>query len=332
MMERNKPLLFALESTRPFGERLSRALGIPLSEHEEREFEDGEHKTRPLVSVRDRDVYVVQSLHGDDRQTPNDKLARFLFFLGAVRDASANRVTAVVPYLCYARKDRKTKSRDPITTRYVARLFEAVGVDRILTMDVHNLAAYQNAYHRTVAENLQAAPLFAREFAGAGGDQPLVVLSPDAGGMKRAEQVRQALARETGREVNSAFLEKTRSSGKVRGELVAGDLEGASVWIVDDLISTGGTMARAPQACRDRGAVEIRAAATHGLFVGDARETLDTSVLEEVVITDTVPPFRLPSEFVDQKLKILDAAGHFAEAIRRLHEGGGLEDLLEYLP
>src|SRR5512143_2008741 len=114
-------MLFTLESSRPFAEAIARALDIAVSVHEEREFEDGEHKTRPLVSVRGRDVYVVQSLHGDERQSVNDKLARLLFFIGALKDASAGRVTAVVPYLCYARKDRKSKPRDPVTTRYVAQ-------------------------------------------------------------------------------------------------------------------------------------------------------------------------------------------------------------------
>src|SRR5512144_1688636 len=154
-MSNDELMLFALEASRPFGEAVSRALGTPLSAHEARTFEDGEHKTRPLVNVRGRDVYVVQSLYGDAAQTVNDKLVRLLFFIGALRDASAARVTAVVPYLAYARKDRKSKSRDPVTTRYVAELFEAVGVDRIVTLDVHNLAAYQNAF-RCRADHLEA--------------------------------------------------------------------------------------------------------------------------------------------------------------------------------
>src|SRR5690606_19275225 len=109
--------------------------------HEEREFEDGEHKARPLVNVRDRDVYVLQSLGGDATASVNDKLVRLLFFLGALRDASAAPVTAVVPYLAYARKDVRTQPRDPVLTRYTAALFEAVGIDRIVALEVHNPAA-----------------------------------------------------------------------------------------------------------------------------------------------------------------------------------------------
>ena len=135
--------LFALDASRDFGERIAGHLGIALSGHEERAFEDGEHKARPLVNVRGRDVFVVQSLYGDADETVNDKLCKLLFFIGTLRDASAARVTAVVPYLAYARKDRKTQARDPVTTRYVAALFEAVNVDRLLSMDVHNLAAFR---------------------------------------------------------------------------------------------------------------------------------------------------------------------------------------------
>lgn len=131
--------LFSLNATRPLGEKVSEKLGIPLSQHEEREFEDGEHKIRPLVNVRGCDVFVLHSLYSEPNATVNDKLCRLLFFIGALKDAAAERVTAIVPYLCYSRKDRKTKPRDPVTTRYVASLFEAVGGDRLVTLDVHNL-------------------------------------------------------------------------------------------------------------------------------------------------------------------------------------------------
>ncbi|HMA31526.1 MAG TPA: ribose-phosphate pyrophosphokinase-like domain-containing protein, partial [Casimicrobiaceae bacterium] len=151
--------VFALGASVEFGAAVAREMGIALEGLEERAFEDGEHKTRPRVSVRDRDVYVLQSLHSDPAQSVNDKLVRLLLFLGALRDASAARVTAVVPYLAYARKDRKSKSRDPVSTRYVAQLFEAVGADCVVTLDVHNLAAFQNAF-RCRSENLEANPLF----------------------------------------------------------------------------------------------------------------------------------------------------------------------------
>ena len=138
--------IFALNASRNFGDRVASALNHSLSSHEEREFEDGEHKARPLESVRGEDVYVIQSLHGDPNQSPNDKLCRLLFFLATLRENGAARTTAVVPYLAYARKERQTKARDPVTSRYVAQLFEAMGTDRVVTLEVHNIVAFQNAF------------------------------------------------------------------------------------------------------------------------------------------------------------------------------------------
>jgi ribose-phosphate pyrophosphokinase len=318
--------IFTLNSSRDFGERVAASLNIRLAQHEEREFEDGEHKVRPLESVRGKDVFVIASLYGDVDQSVNDKLVRLLFFIGALRDASAMRVTAVIPYLCYTRKDRKTKSRDPVTTRYVAGLLEAVGVDRVLTMDVHNLVAYQNAF-RCHTDHLQANPLFIEYFASRVGHE-LVVVSPDVGGIKRAKQFREVLEQNTGNPVTSAFMEKKRSAGVVSGEAVAGDVEGKVAVIIDDMIVSGGTIARTVRACHERGASGIFAAASHGLFTGDADETLAVPALEQVVVTNSVPPFRLPAGAVREKLEVLDAAPLFAEAIKRIHSGGSLVDLL----
>jgi len=319
--------LFALDGSRDFGERIALHLGIALDEHEERAFEDGEHKVRPLVSVRGRDVFVVHSLYGDADQSPNDKLCKLLFFIGALRDASAARVTAVVPYLAYARKDRQTQPRDPVTTRYVAMLLEAVGADRILTIDVHNLAAFQNAF-RCPADHLEARPLLARHFASVLGDEPVVVLSPDVGGMKRAEAFRETLAGTLGRDLELGFMEKKRAHGKVSGETLFAQVEGREVVIVDDLISTGTTMGRAARACLDQGATRVFAAATHGLFVGDAHEVVAAASLASTVVTDTVPPFRLDPGLAAHKLVVLSVAPLFADAIKAIHGGGSIVALL----
>lgn len=320
-------MLFAMDSSRAFGEQVSRHLGIALSPHEEREFEDGEHKARPLASVRGRDVFVIQSLYGDPRQSGNDKLCRLLFFIGALKDAAAARVTAIVPYLAYARKDRKSKSRDPVTTRYVAALFEAVGADAVVTMDVHNLAAYQNAF-RCGAENLEAAGLFAAYFAPLVKDRDVVVVSPDAGGIKRADQFRQRLAQALGKPVGAAFAEKYRSEGVVTGEMLVGEVHARDAIIIDDLISTGTTLVRAARACRDAGAVRVFAAASHGLFMGNAPSVLADSALEAIVVTDTVPPFRLDGSAAKPKVTVLACALLFAETIRRMHAGGSITELL----
>ncbi len=215
-MTPDDPCLFALNASRPYGERVASALGLPLAGHEEREFEDGEHKARPLENVRGRDVYVIHSLYGEPGISANDKLVRLLFFIGALKDASAARVTAICPYLAYSRKDRRSKPRDPVSSRYVAQLFEAVGTDRMVTLDVHNLAAYQNAF-RIPAEHLEARGLFVAWFAARLQDENLVVVSPDAGGVKRADALRDSLARALGRPVGAALCgARSRSHSSAR--------------------------------------------------------------------------------------------------------------------
>ena len=320
-------LIFAPEATRDLGAAIAGALGAELAPHEEREFEDGEHKARPLISVRGRDVYLVQSLHGGPRASPNDKLCRLLFFAGALRDAGAERVTAAIPYLAYARKDRRTQTRDPITTRYVAQLIEAVGADRVVTVDVHNLAAFENAFRRPTV-HLEARPLFVSHLLPLLRDRKVAVVSPDAGGTKRADRLRESLASALGTEIPLGFLEKRRSGGVVRGQdAVVGSVEDRSVVIVDDLVSTGTTLAGAAAACRAQGATSAYAVVTHGLFTGDAERALADAGFERLVITNTVPPFRLRPQTVDAHLAVLDVAPLLAEAIRRLHRDQPLEDL-----
>ena len=231
--------LFALNQTRYFGERVAVELGLPLASHEERDFEDGEHKARPLESVRDRDVFVIQSLHGGPDQSPDEKFCRLLFFLAAMHENGARHVTAVIPYLAYARKDRQTKTRDPVTTRYVAQLLEAAGADAIVTMDVHNIVAFQNA-HRCQTIHLDTRQLFAERAIDLVADDKVVVASPDPGGVKRAQLFRETLEAGLGRAVGSAYMEKRRSAGVVSGSHLVGDLEGATVLVIDDMIASGG--------------------------------------------------------------------------------------------
>ena len=319
--------LFALNASRDLGNAIARSLAIALSRHEEREFEDGEHKARPLESVRGCDVYVVQSLYADEKQSVNDKLVRLLFFLGALKDAAAERVTAVVPYLCYARKDRRSKPRDPLSSRYVASMLEAVGVDAVVTIDVHNIAAYQNAF-RVRAEHLEAKKLFVEYFAPLIGEEPFAVVSPDVGGVKRADAFRESLERRLGRTAGRAFMEKTRSEGVVSGEMLIGDVTGRHVVVIDDLISSGATLNRAVAKCRASGANKIYAAATHGLFMGKAAELLANPELETLVVTDSVRPFRLDPELASRKLTVVSCVPLLAEAIRRMHTGGSLVELL----
>ncbi len=312
--------LFGLERSRALAERVAARLQVPLAAHEERNFEDGEHKARPLQDVRGHDAFVLHALHGDEVESGNDKLCRLLFFCGALKDAGAARVTAVTPYLCYARKDRRTKPRDPITTRYLGAMFEALGVDRVIAFEVHNLAAFENAF-RCPTWHIESAPLLAAHIAPLLGGASAASVSPDAGGAKRAEAFRQALEAITAREVSSAYMEKFRSSGVVSGSILAGDVRGRTAVIIDDLISTGGTLVRAATACRAAGATRVIAAAAHGLFVGGAPELFASPAIDALIVTDTVPPFRLGAES-RRLLTLLDASEPISDAIRACHDGG----------
>ena len=328
-MHRPPLRLFALAASAALGRAVATALGEPLARHEEREFEDGEHKTRPLDPVNGADVYVLQSLHGGPEQSANDKLCRLLFFIGALKDAGAARVTAVAPYLCYARKDRRTKPNDPVTTRYIAGMFESVGTDCVVSLEVHNPVAFENAFRRrTVA--LTGTPLFVDYLKNNSAAEPLAVISPDAGGMKRAELLRETLEAALAHPVGKGLAEKYRSAGVVSGDLFVGDVAGRTALIVDDLISTGHTLLRAAKAARTAGATHVIALVTHGLFMPGAAQVLADPAIDRIVITDAVPPFRLDRPEKNEKLVILPSAPLIAETIRRLHEERSLTDLMVF--
>ena len=313
-------LMFSLAPANPFAQALADALDVTLSQHEERLFPDGERKLRPLADPRGADAYVVHSLHGGPIDSPHDKLCQLLMFIATLKDHGAARVTAVVPYLAYARKDQQTKPHDPVSLRYVAQLFEAVGVSQIIVLEAHNVAAFQNAF-RCPTVHLSAHLLFgelAEEFAGT---EPLVVASPDPGGVKRALLWREALEEQLDRPVNFALIDKRRSAGVLSGsQLVAGDVEGATVLLLDDLIASGETLQRAATALRRAGAKDVIGCAAHGLFVDKAPQLLAADGLSRLVVTDSVPPFRLPDGGpVRSKLHVVSAVPLFAEAVRASH-------------
>lgn len=315
--------LFALGFSHDFGAQVADALGLALAPLEEREFEDGEFKVRPLTSVRGRDVYAIASLNGAVGASGADRLFRLLMFIGALKDAGAARVTAVTPYLCFSRKDRRTKPRDPIATRYVAQLFEAMRLDALVTIDAHNIAAFENAF-RCATAPLDAHQLFARHFLPLLRDAPVAVVSPDLGGEKRAELFRQELERMLGRAVAKAFMDKVRSEGRVTGDIFAGDVNGRIAIILDDLIAGGGTAARAAAACRAHGATKVFLAATHAVFAQAAAENLRAAPIDRVVVTDSAASLQheTVAQALGERLTILPLAPLFADAILRLHNGG----------
>lgn len=318
------PQVFALEGSRPLGAAIARELGVELAAHEERVFEDGEQKTRPLVDPAGADVYVIHSLHGEPGRSAHDKLCTLLLYVATLRDHGAARVTAVVPYLAYARKDRRTKPFDPVTLRYLAQMFEAVGTDALITLEAHNVAALQNAFRcRTV--HLEAHALFTPHALALAAGEPVAVASPDPGGVKRAQLWREALEPAAGRPVGFAFLDKRRSAGVLSGgDLVAGDVRGATVLLIDDLVSTGSTLSRSAASLRQAGARRVIAFAAHGLFVQDAGEVLATEALESVYVADSVPPFRLEGSSARAKVRVVSCAALFADAIRACHQASGV--------
>ena len=322
--------LFALDGTQTLAKAIADAIGCELDPIEEREFPEGEHKSRPLISVRNEDVFVVHSLHGGNGQSPDDRLLRLLFFLATCRDNGAARVTAVVPYLAFMRKEVQTKPRDPITSRYVAALFEAVGTDMLVALEVHNKAAFQNAFRcRTV--HLEGTVLLAPAVDRLVGDRPVVFLSPDTGGMKRAAQLKDSFELASGRTSTMAMMEKHRSQDVVTGDLFAGDVSGCDVVIVDDVIATGGTILRAAEAARARGAGHVFAVATHGLARQWSPQLARSAAIDRIVVTDSVPDVSAPGAIGD-RVDVVGCAPFLGEAIKRLHGGGSINRLLHPPP
>ncbi len=313
--------LFTLAGTEEYAKRVALHLETPLSSIEERSFEDGEHKVRPLESVEGADAYAIHALHGDRTQTVNDKLCRLLFLIGTLKDHGAARVTAVTPYLCYARKDRRTQPYDPVTSRYVAALFEAVGTDRVMALQVHNDAAFENAFH-CPTRHIETAELFAEHFAPMARREKIVAVSPDAGGVKRVELFRRALERKSARPVDNAFVEKYRSGGVVTGGALVGGVEAKTAIILDDLISTGNTLLRAARACRAAGASHVFGAATHGLFTGGAAELFASSDFDGLVIADTVPFSETIAPAARDRVIVLDSTPSVAATIGEARRSG----------
>lgn len=249
---------------------------------------------------------------------------RLLFFIATCRENGAARVTAVTPYLAFMRKDQQTKPRDPVTSRYVAQLFDAVGTDMVVSLDVHNVAAFQNAFRRG-STSLSMLPSLVHRIEQLAGEGKVVILSPDSGGMRRVHNLRDAYVTATGKQAGLAIMDKQRSNDRVTGDLFAGNVEDADVFILDDIIATGGTIVRAARACTERGAKQVRAMATHALLTS-ASEALHAPEVVSVLVSDSVDlPFE-PGAY--GRLEVLSCAPLLAEAIARLHSGGSIQRLM----
>jgi ribose-phosphate pyrophosphokinase len=337
--------IFGLNSSNCFAKQVTDHLGIELTPHEELNFPDGENFAKSsdgaVGNVRGHNVFVIQSLYSDDHESVSDKFVKLCWMIGSLKDASAHEVTAVIPHLAWARQDRKTASREPITTKYVARMLEAVGMDRALLIDVHNLAAEQNAFSRPI-DNLEAKNLQAEWCAEQLQDvEKIAVLTPDSGGLHRARRFRGALVdylKKLGKPakntIECVIYDKTRMKKQTNSGLtgfeggrIIGDVEGAHVVAVDDMISTGGTMKNACLAVEPAGGQLTAVIATHGLFCGDANDKMD-QLDTKIVVCDTVDPWRL-SERNRKKVVKLSTAKMVADAIERIHYGtGSISELL----
>jgi len=310
-------LLFAPLHTRSFGERVAQHLGVELAASEEREHDGGEHKMRAQQRVSNRDVFVIQSLNGDAQASANDKLCRLLFFIASLRDAGAARVTACVPYLCYARKDRRSTAQDAVTLRYVAAMFETLGTDRLVVLDVHNESAEVNAF-RCSTLRLAADTALLDQLAQRCELQDVVVAAPDIGGVKRAQWLQATLAERLGSSVDFAFMEKRRSGDVLSGERLVGEVAGRDLLIYDDMIASGATIARATQAARRAGARSIHVAATHAAFTSEAAQLAAPGGPDSVLVTDSIClPEHLAAPLAP-RLTICSVAPLFADAIRSL--------------
>lgn len=320
------PLVYALRGAEDLGAAIAHAAHAELGGVEEREFERGEHKARPLTPPRARDVAIVHRVHGEPvGASANDRLVRLWFFAAAVRDAGARSVTLVTPYLPYSRKDRRTKHDDPVNSRYVAQHCEATGADRVVAIEPHDVAAFENAF-RIEALALPFAPLLARWLvARVDRDVPLVLVSPDVGGTKRVQQLRDLLAERHARPTGLAFVEKRRSRDVVSGGLLVGDVRDADCVVVDDLASSGGTLLRAAQALRAAGARSCTVAVAHALLLPSGIDALVAGAVDRVLATDSVPV--APEVAARIGLEVLPLAPLLGAVLDRAWRGGPLADL-----
>ncbi len=304
--------IFSGNANRPLAQEIASYLNINLGRAMVGTFKNGETRVKIEENVRGSDVFVVQPTC-----TPvNHNLMELLLLIDALRRASAARVTAVIPYYGYAKQEKKTTGREPISAKLVANLIRTAGADRVLTMDLHAPAI--EGFFDIPVDHLQAGPILAEHIREMNLPR-LVVVSPDAGGVGRANSFRERIG------AGLAIIAKQRPQPDVAEMLdMVGDVEGKTAVIVDDMISTGGTLAEAARVLRERGAIAVYACATHGIFAGDATEIIAQSALVETIVTNTIP---LPEGCRKARIRAISVAPLFAEAIMRIHKDLSLSAL-----
>ena len=312
--------ILSCTSNQPLSEAVSAYLGIPLTEVNVRRFADQEIFVEVLDNVRGEDVFVIQSTCAP----ANDHLMELLITIDALKRASARRVTAVMPYFGYARQDRKTTPRTPISAKLVANLLTEAGANRVLTLDLH--AGQIQGFFDIPVDNLFAGgPVFVPYLDETKTDKERIIVSPDVGGVVRAR----ALAKKL--DAGLAIIDKRREKAGLSEVMhVIGEVEDMECILLDDMVDSAGTICNAATALMEHGAASVRACATHGVFSGSAVERIEASPLSEMVVTDSRPATEVVK--TSTKIKQLPIAHLLGEAILRISEERSVSSLFETLP
>lgn len=298
--------IFCGSASRAFGERVCACLGIETGKLDSFQFSDGELCAQIGENVRGCDVFIINGTS----PPVNDHLVELLVLIDAAKRASAKRVTAVLPYFGYARQDRKDRPRVPITAKLVSNLIVAAGAHRVLAVDLH--CGQIQGFFDIPVDHLSGDVVFAEYFAGKGIEKPVVV-SPDTGSVHRIREFARRLY------APLVIVDKRRAQrNECEVTNVIGEVEGRHALIFDDIIDTGGTLVKAAQAVKERGALDVTACATHAVFSGNAVSLIEDSVLNEVLVSDSIPLSDRAASCT--KIKVLSIAPLVAEAIRRIHE------------
>lgn len=308
--------LVAGNSNRPLAEAIAKYLNIPLTKSDIRRFADEEVFVEIQENVRGEDVFIIQSTSFP----ANDNLMELLITIDALRRASARRITAVIPYFGYARQDRKPGPRTPISAKLVANLIEAAGADRVLTLDLH--AGQIQGFFDIPTDNLFGAPVFVEDIQSRFNGDNLMVVSPDVGGVVRT--------RALGKRINAdlAIVDKRRErAGESEVMNIIGDVNGRKCLLVDDIVDSAGTLCNAAAALMDNGASSVSAYVTHGVLSGAATERVNNSVMEKLLITDSIQP----SEDVinSDKFSVITIAPLIGEAMLRTTEERSVSSLFD---
>ncbi|MFT7594121.1 MAG: ribose-phosphate pyrophosphokinase [Paracoccaceae bacterium] len=324
MSKLNEPKLISGNANRPLAKAIARRMsmhrgvGVNLVDARVERFNDGEIFVEVYENVRGEDMFLIQPTSNP----ANDNLMELLIMADALRRSSASRITAVLPYFGYARQDRRTKARTPISAKLVANMIVEAGIERVLTMDLH--AAQIQGFFDIPVDNLYASPVFAldirAQFQGRMDD--LMVVSPDVGGVARA--------RELAKRINSplAIVDKRREKpGEIAEMTVIGNVEGKTCVIIDDMVDTAGTLCKAAQVLIENGAKEVHSYITHGVMSGPAVERVTNSVMKSLVLTDTIQPTEAVKSAPN--IRIVPTAPIFAQAILNIWHGTSVSSLFD---